>query len=64
LIRLQSSQLQATKKMVNDGTTRIETGNFSATVDAFSITTFTSDPASQGGRYGNIPPVASGGGRY
>lgn len=51
----------ATKKMVNDGTTRIETGNFSATVDAFSITTFTSDP-SQGGRYGNIPPVASGGG--
>ena len=51
----------ADKKLVNDGAYTIENGIFSATVDAFSITTFTSDP-SQGGRYGNIPPIASGGG--
>lgn len=51
----------ADKKMVNDGAYTVENGMFTATVDAFSITTFTSDP-SQGGRHGNIPPIASGGG--
>jgi len=51
----------ADKKMVNDGAYEVVNGMFTATVDAFSITTFTSDP-SKGGRYGNIPPIASGGG--
>lgn len=51
----------ADKKMVNDGAYTVENDMFSATIDAFSITTFTSDP-SQGSRYGNIPPIASAGG--
>ncbi len=49
------------KKIVNDGTFAINEGSLSATVDAFSITTFTSD-ASNGGKFGNKPPVASAGG--
>lgn len=51
----------ASKKVLNDGTIFIEAGNFSASVDANSITTFTSNP-SQGGKYGNIKPVALAGG--
>jgi glucuronoarabinoxylan endo-1,4-beta-xylanase len=50
-----------TKKIVNDGTCIRNEESFTASVDAFSITTFTSD-ASNGGKYGNLPPVASGGG--
>lgn len=49
------------KKVVNDGAIAINSGNFSATVDARSITTFTSNPQ-QGGKQGNVPPVASAGG--
>jgi glucuronoarabinoxylan endo-1,4-beta-xylanase len=48
------------KKMLNEGNFSINEGNFSATLDAHSISTFTSDP-SQGGKFGNIPPLASAG---
>jgi glucuronoarabinoxylan endo-1,4-beta-xylanase len=51
----------ATKRINNDGAFDITGGGFSASVDAFSITTFTSD-ASKGGKFGNLPPVATGGG--
>lgn len=50
----------ATKKIINDGNFVIEEGSFSASIDANSITTFSS-VAAQGGKYGNIPPLASGG---
>jgi hypothetical protein len=50
-----------TKKVVNDGVVSVKAGYFTATVDAKSITTFTSEP-SKGGKYGNETPVASGGG--
>ncbi|MBN2613298.1 MAG: T9SS type A sorting domain-containing protein [Bacteroidales bacterium] len=49
------------KKVQNEGTFKIESGSFSASVDAQSITTFTSH-AAQGGKFGNLSPVASGGG--
>ena len=51
----------ATKKMVNDGTILLDAGSFSTSVDGNSITSFTSI-ATHGGKFGNIPPVASAGG--
>jgi glucuronoarabinoxylan endo-1,4-beta-xylanase len=57
LSRFTTSQV---KKMVNDGSIATGNGLFSVSVDPFSITTFTSD-ASQGGKYGNLPPRAMGG---
>lgn len=50
-----------TKRLVNDGELSLSNGSFTATVDAKSITTFTSDP-SKGGKHGNLSPIASGGG--
>ncbi|MBN1925001.1 MAG: T9SS type A sorting domain-containing protein, partial [Prolixibacteraceae bacterium] len=50
-----------TKRVYNDGIIELNNGSFSATVDAISVTTFTSD-ASNGSRFGNEFPVASGGG--
>jgi len=51
----------ATKKVLNEGSINLTGNSLSVSVDANSITTFTS-VAEKGGRYGNIPPVASGGG--
>ncbi|MBN2806827.1 MAG: T9SS type A sorting domain-containing protein [Prolixibacteraceae bacterium] len=51
----------ASKKMVNDGSLDLNNGTFTVSIDAMSITTFTTDP-SQGGRYGNQAPTASAGG--
>ncbi|HKJ43276.1 MAG TPA: T9SS type A sorting domain-containing protein [Sunxiuqinia sp.] len=50
----------ASKKIVNKGEKMVTNDSFSATVDAFSVATFTTDPAS-GGRFGNDTPVASAG---
>lgn len=50
----------ATKNVVNDGGVLISAGTFNATVDGSSITTFTSYSAN-GGRYGNVPPIADAG---
>ncbi|MCX7985340.1 MAG: T9SS type A sorting domain-containing protein [Bacteroidales bacterium] len=50
----------ATKRMKNEGFYAIEANNFKATVEPYSITTFTSY-ASAGEKYGNIPPVAFAG---
>ncbi|HOK99805.1 MAG TPA: T9SS type A sorting domain-containing protein [Bacteroidales bacterium] len=50
----------ATKKMQNDGIIQIHQGQFTATVDAMSITTFTTH-SGKGGRYGNLPPIAIAG---
>jgi len=57
LTKFTTSQI---KKVVNDGTFKLNNGIFSANVDAKSITTFTSD-ASRGGKFGNLPPVAFAG---
>jgi len=48
------------KNVINDGTDTTSGGLFTATLDALSITTFTTLP-DNGGRYGNIPPVADAG---
>jgi len=50
----------ATKSMVNDGIIKINNGSMTASVDASSITTFTSN-YKDAGRYGNIVPVADAG---
>ncbi|MFA9391118.1 MAG: T9SS type A sorting domain-containing protein [Prolixibacteraceae bacterium] len=47
----------ASKKLVNDGSLSLDGESIAITVDANSITTFTSDP-SKGAKYGNQPPVA------
>ncbi len=49
-----------TKRVVNEGTFVLNEGNFSASVDPGSVTTFTS-LMTLGGKYGNIPPVAFAG---
>jgi glucuronoarabinoxylan endo-1,4-beta-xylanase len=49
-----------TKKVVNEGEIAISGGAFSATLDASSITTFTTS-AINGGKQGNIKPVAVAG---
>ncbi len=49
-----------TKNVVNDGMVAITGGTFSATVDAESVTTFTTI-ADHGGQFGNIAPVALAG---
>ncbi len=48
----------ATKKVVNDGAISSNGGTYTATIDARSITTFTSDD-DDGGKYANIAPVAN-----
>lgn len=50
----------ATKKLVNDGELTISNNSFTATIDAFSVTTFTSNPYN-GGKHGNITPIAIAG---
>ncbi len=50
----------ATKNVVNDGGVSISGGTFSVTVDAESITTFSSY-SENGGSYGNISPIADAG---
>lgn len=50
----------ASQKVTNDGQLVVSGNSFSATVAAYSVTTFTTDSA-PGGKYGNIPPVASAG---
>jgi len=50
----------STKKMQHDGFVKFTQGQFSATVDALSITTFTTHPQNAS-RYGNLPPVAIAG---
>lgn len=50
----------ATKNVVNDGGISVSGGTFDASLDASSITTFASY-AGNGGKYGNIPPVANAG---
>ncbi len=50
----------AIKKEVNDGEVAVSDGLFSATVDAKSVTTFTSY-AGNGGKKGNIKPIANAG---
>ncbi|MBN1951717.1 MAG: hypothetical protein JW801_10975 [Bacteroidales bacterium] len=49
-----------TKDLINEGGVSITGNSFSAVLDARSITTFTSHNAG-GGKYGNIPPIASAG---
>lgn len=49
-----------TKNVLNDGDIALTGNTFNATVDAHSITTFTSY-AEYGGKYNNIPPVADAG---
>ncbi len=49
-----------TKNVVNDGGISITGNTFSAIVDAYSITTFTSYDGN-GGKYNNVPPVADAG---
>lgn len=49
------------KKVVNDGTVAVENSNVTITVEARSISTFTTDP-SHGGKCDNQAPVATGGG--
>ncbi|MBP7506397.1 MAG: T9SS type A sorting domain-containing protein [Prolixibacteraceae bacterium] len=46
------------KKVVNEGSLSIDNDKLTITVDARSITSFTSDP-SPGGKFGNISPEAS-----
>ncbi|MGF7140701.1 T9SS type A sorting domain-containing protein [Roseimarinus sediminis] len=48
------------KKVSNEGAFELASGVFSATLEPYSISTFTSD-ASKGGRQGNLPPVAFAG---
>ncbi len=50
----------ASKRLVNDGKTGITQGSFTVSVDAQSITTFTSNPLS-GGKLGNLLPKAVAG---
>jgi glucuronoarabinoxylan endo-1,4-beta-xylanase len=49
-----------TKNVMNDGGISVAGDSFTATVDALSVTTFTSR-AGNGGKFGNIPPVAVAG---
>jgi glucuronoarabinoxylan endo-1,4-beta-xylanase len=49
-----------TKNVMNDGGISVAGDSLTATVDALSITTFTSW-AGNGGKFGNIPPVAVAG---
>jgi len=50
----------ATKNVVNDGGISISAGSFNSTVDAYSVTTFTSYSANAG-KYGNVAPIAVAG---
>ena len=50
----------AIKKVVNEGTIPFSNGSYTATIDARSIATFTSY-AGNGGKFGNIAPVAKAG---
>ena len=54
------SSLLLKKKMVNDGEILVSDGSFTATLDANSVTTFTTDPGN-GGKAGNINPTAFAG---
>lgn len=58
VVKMTQFTSSAIKKVVNDGEKSVSNGSFSASVDAFSVTTFTSD-AAHGGKSGNIAPVAS-----
>jgi glucuronoarabinoxylan endo-1,4-beta-xylanase len=50
----------STKNVINDGGVSVIGDSFTATFDALSVTTFTS-LAGNGGKFGNIPPVAVAG---